>query len=84
MLASPTWTEASCTITFDAVDNLFTAAGGSIIARFAAIQDDSVASPVIDPTVCHSLLDNTPGDVTATDGNTLTIEMAAGGIFTLA
>lgn len=84
VLASPTWTEASGTITFDAVDNLFTAAGGSIIARFAAIQDDSVASPVIDPTVCHSLLDNTPGDVTATDGNTLTIEMAAGGIFTLA
>lgn len=84
VLSTPTWTESSGTITFDAVDNVFTASSGSIVARFAGIQDDSVASPVADPVVCHSLLDNGPADVTATDGNTLTIEMNASGIFTLA
>ena len=83
-LASPTWTESAGTVTFDAADVVWTASGGSITARFAAIYDDTVASPVADPVVCHSLLDNSPADVTATDGNTLTISMNASGIFTLA
>ena len=52
-------------------------------ARYAAIYDDTVASPVVDPIVCSTLLDTTPADVTATDGNTFTIQMNASGIFTL-
>lgn len=66
------------TVTVDGSDVVFTASGGPITARFAVIYE--VAGNVL----CHSLLDNTPADVTATDGNTLTIQINASGIFTLA
>jgi len=83
-LTGVTWNESSGTITFDCDNVVWTASGGSIVARFAAIYDDTVASPVADPVLCHSLMDNTPADVTATDGNTLTISIHANGVFTLA
>jgi len=83
-LASVTWVRSGGTTTFDCADEVFTASGGSIVARFAVIDDDTVASPVTDPLVCYTLMDNSPADVTATDGNTLTIAMNASGIFTLA
>jgi len=82
-VVSPTWVEAAGTVTFDCVDQVWTAAGGSIVARFAGIYDDTVTTPVADPIVCHSLLDNTPADVTATDTNTLTIAINASGVFTI-
>ena len=67
------------TVTVDrAVDPVWTAAGGSIVARFAVLYE--VAGDV----VCYCLLDSTPADVTVTDGNTLTVAMNASGIFTLA
>lgn len=62
----------------DPSDLVWTASGGSITARFAGIYKS--ASNV----VCYCLLDSTPADVTATDGNTLTIALHANGIFTLA
>jgi hypothetical protein len=83
-LTSVTWTESSGTVTWDSADPVWTASGGSITARFAAVYNDSQAAPVADPIVCHSLLDNAPADVTATDGNTLTVQINAAGIFTLA
>ena len=83
---APTWVESAGTVTFDVsgADPAWTASTGSIIARFAGIYDDTVTTPVIDPLVCHSLLDNSPDDVTVTDGNTLTIQMNASGVFTVA
>lgn len=83
-LSSVTWTNSSGTITFDCADLVWTASGGSIVARLAGIYDDTVTTPVADPVVCHSLLDNSPADVTATDGNTFTIAINASGVFTLA
>lgn len=83
-LASVTWARSGGTTTFDAADEVFTASGGSIVCRFAVIDDDTVTTPVADPLICYSLLDNTPADVTATDGNTLTIAMHASGVFTIA
>jgi hypothetical protein len=62
----------------DPADAVWTASGGSIIARFAVIYED--AGNVL----CYCLLDSTPADVTATDGNTLTVAFHASGIFTLA
>ena len=62
----------------DPADLVWTASGGSITARFAALYKS--ASNV----VCYCLLDSTPADVTATSGNTLTIALSASGIFTLA
>lgn len=62
----------------DPSDAVWTASGGSITARFAVLYED--AGDVL----CYCLLDSTPADVTATDGNTLTIAFHPNGIFTLA
>lgn len=62
----------------DPADVVWTASGGSITARFAAIYESGGR------VLCYCLLDSTPADVTATDGNTLTIAFNASGIFTLA
>jgi len=73
--------EAGGTVTVDETTNpVWTASGGSITARFAVIYDDTHAS---DMPLCVCLLDTAPADVTATDGNTLTITMNASGIFTI-
>lgn len=74
-----TWTRSGGTVTFDSDNALFTASGGSITARYAAIIDTTTTP---DEVVAHSLLDNTPADVTVTDGNTLTVQINASGIFT--
>jgi hypothetical protein len=62
----------------DPADVVWTASGGSIVARFAVLYENG------GNVVCYCLLDSTPADVTATDGNTLTIAFHASGIFTLA
>lgn len=68
-------TTVTATLTGNAV---WTAAGGSITARFGVIY--VVGGNVI----CYSTLDSTPADVTATDGNTFTVAPSGSGIFTLA
>lgn len=59
-------------------DPVWTASGGSITARFAAIYE--VGGRVL----VYCLLDAAPADVTATDGNTFTVAANAGGVYTLA
>lgn len=67
------------TVTVDIqTDPVWTASGGSITARFGVIYE--VSGRVL----CYCLLDSTPADVTATDGNTLTVAAHASGVFTLA
>lgn len=67
------------TVTVDiSSDPVWTASGGSIVARFAVIYE--VSGNVL----CYALLDSTPADVTATAGNTLTVAANASGVFTLA
>jgi len=66
------------TVTVDVqTDPQWTANGGSIIARFAAIYE--VGGNIL----CYCLLDSTPADVTVTDGNKLTVAAHASGVFTL-
>lgn len=81
-LGSVTWTQSTVTMTFDAADTTWTASGGSLVARRAIIYDDTPTSPA-DPLVAAILLDTSPADVTTTDGNTLTLQWNASGIFTL-
>lgn len=59
---------------------VWTASGGSIVARFAVIYE--VGGNVL----CYCLLDATPADVTTTTGNTLTIDSdgTPSPVFTLA
>lgn len=59
-------------------DPVWTASGGSIVARFAVIYE--VGGNVL----CYCLLDSTPADVTVTDGNTLTVAAHASGVYDLA
>lgn len=79
-LGSLTFNQTSGVATWDAADPSWTASGGSITARYAVIYNDTSAS---DSLVCYCLLDTTPADVTATTGQTLTIQFSASGIFTL-
>jgi hypothetical protein len=74
------WLLTGSTIKFDTDDAVWTASGGSIVARFAVIYDDTHAS---DGLLCMTTLDNTPADVTVTDGNTLTVAIHANGVFTI-
>ncbi len=79
-----TWTEATGTITFDiTTDPAFVASGASIVCHYAVIFNDTTTSPA-DCLMCYSRLDNSPSDVTVTDGNTLTIEIHANGVFQVA
>jgi hypothetical protein len=76
-----TWSRSGATVVFDcAPDPSWTASGSGFSARYAVIYDDSHAQ---DGLLCYALLDTTPADVTVNAGGTLTIEMAASGIFTL-
>jgi len=56
----------------------WTAGTANLTARFAVIYE--VAGNVL----CYALLDSTPADVTATNGNTLTVGGTSATVFTLA
>lgn len=86
---TPTWTESSGTVTWDAsTDPNWTASGGSITARYAVIVRAATAGTAAlatgDYLIAYCLLDNSPADVVQADGGTLTITLNASGIFTLA
>ena len=81
-----TWTEASGTVTFDSADPSWTASGGSITARYAVLTHVAAGTGVpqsTDKILAYCLLDNTPADVSAADGNAFTITLAATGYFTV-
>ena len=82
-LTGEVWTHAAGTTTFDCDNVVWTASGGSIVARFAVIYANATLNGTVKPLLCVSLLDTTPANVTATDGNTLTIAINASGVFTL-
>lgn len=83
-LGSVTWNEAAGTVTFDFTDPVFgPATPSSIVARYYFIYDDTTTSPA-DALVCYGLLDSSPADVTTTAGNSLTFNVNAAGLFTLA
>jgi hypothetical protein len=82
-LASVAWTQTTTTVAFSAANSVWTASGGSIVARYAVIRAVGTLNGHVDPLLLWYLLDTTPADVTTTTGNTLTIAYAAAGIFVL-
>lgn len=82
-LTNVTFTESTGTVTFDCDDAVWTASGGSIVARFAVIYQNATLNSIVKPLLCVCLLDTTPADVTATTGNTLTIAINPSGVFTV-
>lgn len=81
-LSSVVWTRTSGTTKFDAADTVWTAAGGSIVARYAVIRAVGTLNGVVDPLVAYILLDSAPADKTSTDTNTFTLAWNASGILT--
>lgn len=77
------WTHSGSVATLDCDNAVWTASGGSIVARFAVIYRDATVNSIVKPLLCVSLLDVTPANVTATAGNTLTVAINASGVFTL-
>ena len=82
-LAAPSWANVAGTETFSAGNGSWTAAGGSITARFAVVYISGTVGGIVNPILCVSLLDTTPADVTVADGQVLTVTINASGIFTL-
>lgn len=82
-LGSVTWTRSGAVTTLDAADVQWTASGGSITARYAVLYASGTLNSIVDPLIGYILLDTSPADVTATDGNTLTISWNASGILTV-
>jgi hypothetical protein len=82
-LTGEVWTHSGGTTTFDCDNVVWTASGGDIVARFAVIYVNATVNTIVKPLLCVSLLDTTPANVTATNGNTLTISINASGVFTL-
>lgn len=70
---------STATKTFDTADAAWTASGGSLVARFAVLYDDTATNKDL---IAYCLLDATPADVTTTDANTLTVAIT--NVFTLA
>jgi len=78
-LAGVTHTEpVAGTWRFDSNNPVFTASGGSIVARYWWVFNDTSTTP-LDMLCFYGLLDVTPADVTTTDTNTLTVQVNASG-----
>jgi len=82
-LTGETWGQVAGVATFDCDTVVWTASGGSIVARFAVIYVDATVNTIVKPLIAVCLLDTTPANVTATDTNTLTIAINESGVFTL-
>lgn len=82
-LTNEVYTQSGGVATFDCDDVVWTASGGSIVARFAVIYVNATVNSIVKPLICVSLLDTAPADVTATTGNTFTVSINASGVFTV-
>jgi hypothetical protein len=82
-LTTTTAGQTGGTYTLDFDNPVFTASGGSIVARYWVIYDDTPTSPA-DPLVAYGLIDDSVADVTTSDTNTLTITINGSGLLTLA
>lgn len=68
---------------FDSANPQWAASGGSIVARYWVLFKDDAGGDASSPLLAYGLLDDTPADVTTTDGNTLTLNVNANGYFTV-
>jgi hypothetical protein len=82
-LTNEVWTHSGGTVTFDCDNVVWTASGGSIVARFAVTYANATLNTIVKPLLAVCLLDTAPANVTATDGNTLTVSIHASGMFAL-
>ena len=78
-----TWVTTASVLKFDGtVDLVWNAVGAGITARYLVIYNSSAAGAVND-LIGYLLLDNTPADVTAVAGTSLTLQLSALGLLTM-
>ena len=77
-----TWAAATGTLTFDLANVTWTASEAAITARYAVLYN--TASGETNDLIAYSLLDNSPADVSASDGNDFIVNFHASGAFTIA
>jgi hypothetical protein len=80
-LTSVVWTINGASVKFDSADLVFTASGANLSAIKFAVIHYSITSATSGPPICWSKLSTTAFSVST--NNTLTIQMANAGIFTL-
>lgn len=80
VVVAATWTKVDGTCTFDVADPTWVASGGDIVARFAVLYDNTSTDKDL---IAYCLLDATPANIVCEDGNPLTLQIGASGVFTL-
>jgi hypothetical protein len=81
-LGSVTWTRSGDVYTLDAADTAWSAAGGSLAAKYAIIYDSTPGSDATRPLIGYVNLDGSAGTLTATDAS-FTLTWNASGILTV-
>ncbi len=61
----------------------WTASGGALVARYAVLRASGTFNGQVGPLIAYCLLDSAPANVTASDGNALTVTPHANGYFTV-
>lgn len=79
-LTNVTFVESGGTAKFVCDNIVFTASGGAITARRFVVYNDTVSGK---PLVCSGLINNTDANVVVSDGNTLTLQIPAAGLFAI-
>jgi hypothetical protein len=69
-LANVTWSQTGGVATFSSDNQVWTASGGNIAARYGVIYDDTTTG---DKLLGYYLLDDAPADLVATPPNTFTV-----------
>lgn len=80
-LSGVSYSQTAGTATFTVGTSTWTASGGTIVARYAVLYDNTATNKDL---ICFTTLDNTPADITVLNGQTLNITINASGVFTLA
>lgn len=71
---------SGATAILTASPTVWTASGGSIVARTLVLRYSGTVNGQLDPLILYVLMDNTPADVTATAGNSLTVTWSGSGV----
>jgi hypothetical protein len=80
-VTNESFTNAAGTVTFDCDDPSWVAGAGGIAARYCVFYDNTDTAKTL---ICYSLLDTTPADHSAAEGQTFLITLPATGILQLA
>lgn len=82
-LTGVTWTRSGAVLTWNANDTIWSATSADFDpARYWVLYDDTTTSP-LRALIAYGLLNDSPADVTVTDGTDFTLRWDALGLFTL-